>query len=162
MGKVPLLATPSGDIIETVAITRFVDSLTDEPRLAPQSPLERATCDQIIAVADSYLYWPLVRVVAVQGHFLRRAGQPADEAAVSQAIEQARPALRAVDERVASQGILKSGALSLADIHLAPMLDYFALAEQGRATLSDFPNLANLLSTISATDAHKATRPDLG
>ncbi|WP_247389279.1 MULTISPECIES: glutathione S-transferase C-terminal domain-containing protein [unclassified Bradyrhizobium] len=51
--------------------------------------------------------------------------------------------------------------LSLADIHLAPMIGYFVLADQGRALLQKHRRVSHWWSEFSARAAFVATRPRL-
>jgi glutathione S-transferase len=51
--------------------------------------------------------------------------------------------------------------ISLADIHLAPMIGYFAMAEEGDALLKMQCKLSNWWSTMSARTAYRATKPRL-
>jgi hypothetical protein len=49
----------------------------------------------------------------------------------------------------------------LADIHLAPMIGYFAMTEEGDALLKMQCKLSNWWSTMSARTAYRATKPRL-
>jgi glutathione S-transferase len=49
----------------------------------------------------------------------------------------------------------------LADIHLAPMIGYFAMAVEGDALVKMQCELGNWWSTMSARTAYRATKPRL-
>jgi glutathione S-transferase len=49
----------------------------------------------------------------------------------------------------------------LADIHLAPMIGYFALAEEGEALLKRHRKLSHWWATMSARTTYRATMPQL-
>jgi glutathione S-transferase len=51
--------------------------------------------------------------------------------------------------------------MSLADIHLAPMVGYFTMAEEGAALLKQQRKLSRWWSTISSVRPYQATRPQL-
>lgn len=61
--RVPALAHAGFVLYETGAITRYVDEAFEGPKLQPVEPRERARCNQIMSIVDSYAYWPLVRQV---------------------------------------------------------------------------------------------------
>ena len=54
------------------------------------------------------------------------------------------------------------GALSLADLHLVPILDYFARTEDGRAALARHPRLSAWWSRMEPRPSVAGTRPNLG
>jgi glutathione S-transferase len=57
---------------------------------------------------------------------------------------------------------LIGGTLSLADLHLAPILDYFARTEDGRAALDRHPRLSMWWERIEKRPSVAKTRPNLG
>jgi glutathione S-transferase len=69
----------------------------------------------------------------------------------------AAPAVLAALERLVADTEYLCGAdISLADIHLGPMLGYFAMAEEGAALLKTQGKLSNWFATMSA---YRATKP---
>jgi len=79
-GRVPTLVHDGFVLYETTAITRYVDEAFLGVPLQPADPKQRARMNQIIAVADSYGYWPMVRQVFVQRVFIPASGGTADRA----------------------------------------------------------------------------------
>ena len=77
-GRVPTLVHDDFALYETAAITRYIDRAFPRPRLQPEEPRQAARMDQVIAVADAYGYWPLVRQVFSHRVFRPGVGQPAD------------------------------------------------------------------------------------
>ena len=61
--RVPALVHGAFGIYETSAITRYVDEAFEGPKLQRTDSRERARCNQIMSIVDSYAYWPLVRQV---------------------------------------------------------------------------------------------------
>ncbi len=51
---------------------------------------------------------------------------------------------------------------SLADLHLVPILDYFARTEDGRAALARHPRLSAWWTRIEQRPSVARTRPSLG
>lgn len=159
--RVPALTHAGFVLYETGAITRYVDEAFEGPKLQPEEPRERARCNQIISIVDSYAYWPLVRQVFSHGVFRPRMNRPVDESELQSGLEAA-PGVLAALESVAGEGpCLCGNQLSLADIHLAPMIGYFVLAEQGRALLQKYPRLGRWWSELSNRSTFVATTPRL-
>jgi glutathione S-transferase len=159
--RVPALIHDAFVIYETNAITRYVDEAFEGPKLQRTEPKERAHCNQIISIVDSYAYWPLVRQVFSHRVFRPRMRRPADENEVQKGLDEA-PRVLAALERVAGPGkFLCGNDLSLADIHLAPMVGYFVLASEGRALLHKHTRLSDWWSAVSLRTAYLATTPRL-
>jgi glutathione S-transferase len=141
-GRVPTLKHGDFVLYETAAITRYVDEAFPGPRLQPQAPRERARMNQIIAIADSYGYWPMVRQVFSPRVFNAALGRAPDESVIAEGIAKSHTVLGALEALVAGGPFLVGEALTLADIHLAAMTAYFTAAEEGRAALAGYPRLS--------------------
>jgi glutathione S-transferase len=159
--RVPALVHAGFVVYETQAITRYVDDGFEGPKLQPQEPRESARCNQIISIVDSYAYWPLVRQVFSNGVFRPLMKLQADEKEFQRGLEAAPRVLSAL-ERLAGEGRYLCGhQTSIADIHLAPMIGYFVMAEEGRALLQKYPRLDHWWSEFSKRPAFVATTPRL-
>ena len=159
--RVPMLVHDGFQIYETGAITGYIDEAFPGPSLQPTDPRHRARCSQILSIVDSYVYWPLVRQVFSHCVFRPRLGHPSDITEVQKGLEAAPVALAALERLAADSEYLCGAELSLADIHLAPMIGYFAMAEEGDALLKTQRKLSHWWSTMSARPAYRATRPRL-
>ena len=159
--RVPALVHDNFQVYETGAITRYIDEAFPGPRLQPTDPRHRARCNQILSIVDSYVYWPLVRQVFSHRVFRPRLGHASDAAEVQKGLAAA-PVILAALERLAADSEYLCGAdISLADIHLAPMIGYFAMAEEGKALLKTQRKLDRWWATMSARPAYRATTPRL-
>jgi glutathione S-transferase len=158
---VPALVQDKFQIYETGAITRYVDEAFPGPRLQPTDPRHRARCSQFLSIIDSYVYWPLVRQVFSHRVFRPRLGRPSDATEIQKGLDAAPEVLAALERLVADTEYLCGIELSLADIHLAPMIGYFAMAEEGEALLKRHRKLGHWWATISARPAYRATMPRL-
>lgn len=160
-GKVPVLIHDGFLLFETVAITRYINDAFEGPRLVEDDPRCRARGDQIISVVDNYAYWPLVRQIFAHGVFRPRVGEAADEAELEMGFAAAPRVLRVLDALVGTQGVMRSGAPTLADIHLAPMIAYFVSVSRGARLLASFEQLSNWWRTLSGWPSLVKTRPQL-
>ena len=158
-GRVPVLVHGSFELFETNAITRYVDRAFEGPPLQPERAAALARMDQVIAVVDAYAYWPMVRQVSSHGFFRPSLGEPSSREEVELGLEASGKVLSFLD-RVAGEGEVLSGRdFTLADCHLAPMMDYFVRAEEGKAALSARPALQSWWDRASVLDALRATDP---
>jgi len=159
--RVPTLVHDDFQIYETGAITRYVDEAFAGPRLQPTDSRHRARCSQFLSIIDSYVYWPMVRQVFSHRVFRPRLGRPSDATEVQRGLGAAPEVLAALERLVADTDYLCGADISLADIHLAPMLGYFAMAEEGDALLKTQPKLSHWWATMSARSTYRATMPQL-
>ena len=161
-GRVPVLTHGAFELFETGAITRYVDRAFTGRPLQPEGAAALARMDQVISVVDAYAYWPMVRQVASHGFFRPLFGEKTSREAIDAGLEASAKVLSFLDG-VAGEGIVLNGRdISLADCHLAPMMDYFVRAEAGKAALCDHVALQKWWDRISGLDLLKATDPFAG
>jgi Glutathione S-transferase, C-terminal domain len=122
---------------------------------------ERARSNQIMSIVDSYAYWPLVRQVFSHGVFRPRMGQPSDDGEICRGLDAAPRLLSALEKIASDEQYLCGSAVSLADIHLAPMIGYFVLAPEGEALLRKYTKLSNWWLGMSQRGAYLTTMPRL-
>ncbi|MGI9485396.1 MAG: glutathione S-transferase family protein [Geminicoccaceae bacterium] len=158
-GRVPTLGDDDFTLYETTAITRYVDEAFDEPALQPSAPRARARVNQILSIVDSYVCWPLVRQVFSHGVMGPRIGSPSDTVEYQKGLAAAPHILQALDRLVGSSAFLVGEAVTLADIHLAPMMSYFTSATDGFDLLQKHDRLHAWWTEISARPAFMDTRP---
>src|SRR5687767_11148648 len=150
---------PFAELFETSAITRYVDRAFKGPPLQPERAAALARMDQVIAVIDAYAYWPMVRQVSSHAFFRPFVGEPSSREEVDLGLEASGKVLSFLD-RVAAEGAVLTGRdITLADCHLAPMMDYFVRAEEGKAALSPHLALQRWWDRVSVLDILKATDP---
>jgi glutathione S-transferase len=158
-GRVPVLIHGAFKLFETSAITRYVDRAFNGPPLQPESAAALARMDQVIAVIDAYAYWPMVRQVSSHAFFRPFFGEPSRREEVDLGLEASRKVLSFLD-RIAGEGEVLTGRdITLADCHLAPMIDYFVRAEEGKAALSLHLALQGWWEQVSVLGVLKATDP---
>jgi len=157
-GRVPVLQHDGFTLYETAAILRYVDAAFPGPALVPNDPRAAGRMAQVIGIADAHGYWPLVRQVYAQLVFRPFEGLAPDPAEVAAGLAAAGPVLDAL-EAIAAEGLqLAGGPLSLADLHLAPMVAAFASAPEGAALLAARPALARWWQAMAQRPSMIATR----
>jgi glutathione S-transferase len=140
-GRVPVLDHAGFQIYETAAVIQYLDERFPAPSLQPADLHERARMRQIIAIADNYAYWPLVRQVYARRVFGPAHGEATDAAAIEEGLKGAEPVLTALERMTADQHLDAENPM-LADLHLAPMIAAFAAAPEGAALLARYPCLS--------------------
>jgi glutathione S-transferase len=156
-GAIPCLL--HGDLVlyETSAITRYIDEITPTVSLQPSTPIERARMNQIIGMLDSYCYRPMIWDVYVQRIVVPAGGGEADEAGIVAALAGLRSVLKQLDQWRGEGGFLVGQALSLADLHLYPMLSYFIQTPEGNAMLDAFVHLQQWMRLMQLRHSVRAT-----
>jgi glutathione S-transferase len=157
--RVPTLVHDGFVLYETGAISRYVDRAFPGPALQPADPRALARVDQTVGIVDSYAYWPLVRQVYVQAVALPRRGQASDPAEIANGLAAAAKVLTALEALAPAGQFLVGPALSLADLHLVPMIAYFVEAPEGAALLARHPKLATWFTHMKARPSFAATYP---
>jgi glutathione S-transferase len=160
-GRVPTLVHDGFVVFETAAITRYVDEAFPGPPLQPDTVGARARMAQIIAVIDSYGYWPLVRQVFSHRVFGPRLGEQADEQAIRDGLQASPRVLQSLEGLADEAAFLLGDRISLADIHLAPMIAYFAQAPEGADLLARQRKLAAWWDRLAVRPSMVATDPGL-
>lgn len=159
--RVPVLEHDGFVLYETGAITRYIDESLPGPRLQPEAPRERARLAQIISVVDSYAYWPMVRQVFSHAVFRPRAGEPVVAEEIARGLDGSTRALGALEALAAGGDVLVGTRLSLADLHLAPVMAYFTQAPQARGALAAHPKLSAWWKAMQRRPSLSATDPGL-
>jgi glutathione S-transferase len=159
-GRVPTLDHDGFVLYETTAIARYVDEMFAGPSLQPHAPRECARMNQIIAIADSYGYWPMVRQVFSQRVFNASSRTP-DEAEIAEGLARSRKVLAALETIAGGGDFLVGERLSLADLHLGAMVAYFTATGEGAEALGDYPKLSAWWAAFAGRKSLAATEPGL-
>ncbi len=148
-GKIPAFEHDGFLLYETPAIARYVDEAFPGPALQPVDVRDRARMMQSIGILDSYAYRRWVWDIYVERVSVPKRGQVSDEAKIAAALPKADAAARALDDLLEGRPFLAGDALSLADLHAAPMLGYFERAPEGAATIGRHERLARWWKAVS-------------
>ncbi|CAM8661650.1 Gst Glutathione S-transferase [Paracoccaceae bacterium] len=160
-GMVPVLSNGGFQIYETNAITRYLDAAFPDPALTPRLPSAIARMAQVIAMIDAYGYRHMVRQVFEHRVFRPANGEALDEAEVAAGLRASGKVLAAL-ESVAAEGlVLAKGQMTLAECHLAPMLDYFTVAPEGAALLARCSALSRWWADVAERPSLIRTNPGL-
>ena len=159
-GRIP--AFQHGDFVlyETQAILRYLDDMFPEPALEPAEPRAAAKMNQLVGINDWYLFPQVNRVIGFQrivGPALM--GLTPDEAAIAAAVPDAHRCLDVLDKAAGDGPYLVGGQVTLADLMIAPQMDFIAATPEGEEILKGCPRLAAWLERMRARPSMQATLP---
>jgi glutathione S-transferase len=157
-GKIPAFDHDGFALFETGAILRYIDEAFPGPSLQPRGVQARARMNQAISICDSYLY-----PHGVWGIFVERISKPkramaADEQKVQASLPKAAACHAVLADILGNQDFLCGDALSLADLHAAPMLACVSMTEEGRNMMAAHPQLAQWWQRMAARASMQQTR----
>jgi len=136
-GRVPAFEHGDFRLYETQAILRYIDDVLPQPPFEPADPRQAARMNQIIGINDCYFFPKAAAVIGFQrivGPVL--LGTTTDEAAITAAMPLAQLCIGELEHLLGTQPFLAGEQLSLADLMLAPQLDFFAATPEGRSLLA--------------------------
>lgn len=158
LNRVPVLLHDAFRLTETRAILHYLNDLRGRP-FTPSKPKARAQMEQIIGIVDADVYPVLVRQVFSHGFYLTHIGHQPDPQILAAGLQRATTPLAMLDDIAQKGRQLTGDTLSLADLHLAPMIAYFSRVPQGAACLQRYPALSQWWQTIAAHPTLRATDP---
>ena len=160
--KVPAFEHDGFALYEAVAIMRYVDETFEGPSLQPGDARARARMTQVHGIMNAYAYPACISACVIQRLVVPLMGGTPDEAVVAEAVPQATTSVEALDALIGDNAYLTGATLSLADLHLAPVYDYFSQTPEGATALQGTPNLRRWWDTISQRESVQKTKPALG
>jgi len=158
-GRVPAIRHGEFHLYETQAILRYVDAAFPGPALQPSDPEAIARMNQVIGINDWYLF-PLVARVIVFERIVGPAlfGKTPDEEAIAAALPDAQLCLGELDRLLGRNEHLAGADFSLADVQLAPQIEYLAATPEGASILAGTA-LRAWLERVGERASMRATLP---
>ena len=120
-GKIPSFEHAGFRLYEAGAIMRYVDETFPGAPLQPVEMRARARMNQVISIIDSYAYRTLVWDIYVERVSRPASGSVPDEEKIAAALPRAEVCLSALEELLGEAPWLAGSAITLADLHTAPM-----------------------------------------
>jgi glutathione S-transferase len=157
-GKIPAFEHGDLRLYETAAICRYVDEAFDGPALQPATPAGRAVMAQAIGICDSYLYRAGVWDIYVERIGVPKRSGTSDESKIDKAIPTVRKALQEMARLSGGQPFIAGPDLSLADLHVYPMMTLLRLAPEGRELLMGVPAIEAWHQRMTARASSVKTR----
>ena len=154
--KVPAFEHDGFELYEVTAIERYIDEEFEGPSLQPGGTKERARMNQIISIIDSYTYPCTVGQLVIQRLVMPMLGEQPDEAAITEAMPEIAKCMGTIAGLQSAGKYLVGDQITLADIHLAPIFDYFQNTPDSEPILNDNPGLNRWWNVMSGRESmHK-------
>jgi glutathione S-transferase len=158
-GRVPVIEHGDFRLYETQAILRYVDAAFPGPALQPKEPRAAARMNQVAGIADWYVF-PQIGIGIVFQRIVGPIllGKAADESAIKEALPKAQICIGELERLLGAQSFFAGEMLTIADLMLAPQLDYFAATPEGGQLLAG-TRLEAWLARMNARPSLRATLP---
>jgi len=161
-GKVPAFEHDGLELYETVAINQYVDEVFEGPPLQPADARGRARMNQIISILNSYTYPCTITQLFIQRVVMPMLGNQSDEAAIEAALPEVSKCMKVLSGLRASNTFLVGDQLTLADLYLIPIYDYFQSTPESGPILDENPALRTWWDAVKDRESVKKTQPSLG
>jgi glutathione S-transferase len=158
-GKVPVVEIDGLELVESVAITQYIDNAHNRSALQPADPAKRAVMDKWIAIANNYLF-PLFENGLVMPWIMHRvAGFDLDHEKIDRALPAISRALGFLEAEMAQDGAWTgTGDFTLADVFLYSIIRGLQLTPQGEVGIAQCDHLAAWLTVTENRASVRATR----
>jgi glutathione S-transferase len=157
-GRVPALEHDGFMLYESQAILRYLDRVQPDPTLTPADPRAAARMDQLMNICDWYLFQGVNNVIGFQRIVKPRLmGLAPDEAAIAEAMPKAHVVFNELSRLLGSKDYLAAEQMTLADILVAPQLDFLAATPEWAPLTAACANLVSWLARMNARASFKAT-----
>ncbi len=161
LGRIPALLDGPTPLWETSAIVRWIDeSFGEGPLLVPQAGAgARMVCERWVSMVNCQFYDTMVRRYVLHYVFPKGEGGQPDRSVIDKAVPEMAVQLGLLEKAYATGDFLAGGALSMADLFVAPILAYVAQLPEGQRLLTDMPNLRRAQAAMAERPSFKATDP---
>ena len=157
-GRIPAFEHDGFALYETQAIMRYLDRVRPAPALVPTDAKAAARMDQLIGICDWYLFQGVNSVIGfhrVVGPKL--LGLTPDEDAIAAAMPKAQTVFAELSHLLGDKAYFASDAMTLADLMIAPHLDFLAEAPEWAPLTVERPNLPAWLARMRERKSMQAT-----
>jgi len=158
-GKVPAFKHDGQTFYEASAILRYIDEVFPGTALMPSTPGARAKVNQVMSIVDSYGYTPCVSNLFIPRVLVPSIGGQTDEAKVEAAKEPAALFVKELERLIGTAQFFGGANVSLADLHVLPVVTYLVATPEGKAIFEGAPNLRGWLSRMQKRPSVQAMMP---
>jgi glutathione S-transferase len=157
-GRVPVLEHDGFVLYETQAILRYLDRVLPSLGLTPTDAKAAARMDQVMNICDWYLMQGVNNVIGFHRVIAPRLlGRAPDEAAIAEAMPKAHIVFNELARLLGSKAYFAQETVTLADILVAPQLDFLAQTPEWGSLTAALPHLVAWLDRMNARAGFKAT-----
>ncbi len=157
-GRVPVLVHNGFKLYETQAILRYLDRLLPQPSLTPTDVKRAARMDQAMNVNDWYLFHGVGNVIIFHRVIGPQVlGLAPDEEAIKAAMPKAHAVFDELANLLGEQPYFAGDTLSLADLLLAPAVDFFTMIPEWTVLGAPHANLVAWMKRMQERPSLKST-----
>jgi glutathione S-transferase len=157
--KLPAFEHDGFALYETQAILRYIDEGFPVAPLQPTDLHQFSRMNQIIGIVDAYAWDAIAAGVLVNRVLKPRMGLPADEAAITAALPQARLCITEISRLMGDQSYLTGDRVTLADLMVIPLFYFFGKLPEGEAPLAEHPNIRPWMRRMEGRQSFQVTKP---
>lgn len=161
-GRIPALQHGDFHLYETQAILRYIDTLdpATAPVLQPLEPRAAARMNQIVGIVDWYVF-PTISVGITAERLMSQLfwNRPPDETNIAKALPNARVCINELARLKGNSPFMAGDSVSIADLMLAPHLEFFRATPEGMDLLSG-TTMEGWLTRMSLRASMQATQAE--
>lgn len=157
-GRMPAFEHGEFMLYETQAILRYLDRVLPAPPLTPKDAKQAARMDQIMNITDWYLFQGVNNVIGFQRVVgPRLMGLTPDEKVIAEAMPRAHVVFAELSRLLGTKPYLAADEVTLADLAVAPQLDFLAETPEWAALTAQRTNLVDWLARMRKRPSLEAT-----
>ncbi len=157
-GRIPILDHAGFKLYECQAILRYLDRVLPQPALTPADARAAATMDQLMNINDWYLFQGVSNVICFQRIVgPKLMGIVPDEQVIAAAMPKAHAVFDQLATILGDQTYFAGDTLSLADVLLAPQMDFFRGTPEWLLLTAQAENLRHWLDRMNRRPSMAAT-----
>jgi glutathione S-transferase len=157
-GRIPIFDHDGFRLYETQAILRYLDRVLPNPALTPSDPKSAARMDQLMNINDWYLFQGVGNVIIFHRVVGPKVmGTTPDEDAIKAAMPKAHVVFKELARLLGQQPYFVGDTITLADLMLAPAMEFFTQTPEWTALGAPHANLGAWLARMQARPSMKAT-----
>lgn len=158
-GKMPAFEHGGETYYESAAIMHYIDESFDGPALMPATPRDRLRVNQVMSIVDSFGYSASITNIFIPRVLVPMLGGQTDEGQITAAKPQAELFLKELDRLLGGAQYFGGANVSLADLHVFPVLAYLVATPEGEAMIGALPRLTAWMDRMKARPSVKAVMP---
>jgi glutathione S-transferase len=156
-GRIPAIEHGDFRLYEASAIIRYIDRAFPGPALAPTDPKAAARMDQVMNIVDWYVMPSIGSKIGFNRVVKPIFGMPVDEAAVAEAVPEAKVCVAALEDILASKPYFAGDQVSLADLAAVGFLELLPQTPEGADIMAGSPLLGWLERMAERPSVRKTT-----
>ena len=157
-GRIPAFEHDGFMLYETQAILRYLDRALPQAPLTPSDAKRAARMDQAMNVNDWYLFNGVGNVIIFHRVIGPRVlGLAPDEEAIKAAMPKAQAVFNELARLLGAQPYFAGEELSLADLMLAPQIEFFTIIPEWSVLGTPHDNLVSWMKRMQDRPSMKAT-----